>query len=341
MRYLCQLVLFAALLIGCGEQKRSLPNAVGGEGEVLVVMERRHWEGHAGAAVREVLERPIAGLPQREPHFKVAYSAPEGFGDLLVAHHNVLHAEIGPQVEQKGIVQRKDLHALGQLFVQIKAGTPGEWEELFHENGDALVQIFDRHHRERIMRRLEKTANAGLVDEVEGSHAVRLTIPAGYNIKRSANDFIWLQRDQVKKGQGLEHHVIEGILIYHYPYTSDSTFNVQNLVNVRDSVTRIHVEGPAEGSYMIVQRGFEGIDLMPESRAIEIDGRFAYVMRGLFGMHGAKMGGPFISLTTVDEQRGRIVTVEGFAYAPQFDKRELIKELEAIVLSLKISGEGS
>jgi hypothetical protein len=43
------------------------------------------------------------------------------------------------------------------------------------------------------------------------------------------------------------------------------------------------------------------------------------------------MGGPFYSLTIVDEERGRLLTVEGYAYAPYFDKRPYIREVEGVV----------
>jgi hypothetical protein len=33
----------------------------------------------------------------------------------------------------------------------------------------------------------------------------------------------------------------------------------------------------------------------------------------------------------VDEARGRLVTLEGYAYAPYFDKRPYIREVEGIL----------
>ena len=47
------------------------------------------------------------------------------------------------------------------------------------------------------------------------------------------------------------------------------------------------------------------------------------------------MGGPFYSLTLFDERSGDLVTVEGYAYAPYFDKREYMREVESIVRSLR------
>jgi hypothetical protein len=51
-------------------------------------------------------------------------------------------------------------------------------------------------------------------------------------------------------------------------------------------------------------------------------------------MENAFMGGPFVSVTTYDERRGMIVTVEGFVFAPKFDKREYLREVEACVKSM-------
>jgi hypothetical protein len=39
-------------------------------------------------------------------------------------------------------------------------------------------------------------------------------------------------------------------------------------------------------------------------------------------------------LTVYDDARARLVTVEGYVYAPYFDKREYIREVEAVVRSL-------
>jgi hypothetical protein len=59
-------------------------------------------------------------------------------------------------------------------------------------------------------------------------------------------------------------------------------------------------------------------------------------MRGQFRMENDfGFGGPFISLTTLDEKRNRVVTIEGYVFAPNSPKRELIRDLEAILYSLE------
>jgi hypothetical protein len=69
----------------------------------------------------------------------------------------------------------------------------------------------------------------------------------------------------------------------------------------------------------------------PSYEEVEFDGHFALEVRGLWKMENDFMGGPFYSLTIVDEARGRLITVEGYAYAPYFDKRPYIREVEGVV----------
>lgn len=336
------LVLGAGItLTACDEGTRYLPDATGAQGEVLVVMDHAHWEGPPGQAVREVLESSIPGLPQREPRFKVAQSGLDRFGNLLRNHHNILLVEIGGQIDSTGLWTQRDRHARGQLLMHLMARDPMEAIEIMHDRGTRIGDLFDSHERDRVRARLATERDLSIATSVEAAMGVRLHIPKGYRVVKQEQHMAWLQRDRIVAGGGLEHNVIEGLLVYSYPYTSDSTFTVPYLVDKRDEFTKRHVEGPDPGSYMITQRSFEYLDLMPQSRQTEVNSRFAFEMRGLFGMHGAKMGGPFISVSVVDESRGRVLTVEGFVYAPQFNKREYIREMEGILHSLRIVDEPS
>jgi hypothetical protein len=245
----------------------------------------------------------------------------------------VLFADIGGKGE--GLRWRKDLHARGQLVAEVSAPDPVSWMRILNEGGPEILQAFEGHQRARTTQRLVRERDNALVNTLQARYGIRLNIPGGYRIVKETDHFLWLQRDRLMSGSGLEHNVIEGVLVHMHPYSSDSTWNAPYLVELRDSVTRAYVNGPDPGSYMMVQRAFDDIDLMPGGYATDLNGEFAFVMHGLFGMHGAKMGGPFVSLSTLDPSGIRIVTVEGFVYAPQFDKRSYMRELEALVFSLR------
>jgi hypothetical protein len=48
------------------------------------------------------------------------------------------------------------------------------------------------------------------------------------------------------------------------------------------------------------------------------------------------MGGPFISHSTLDTARNEIITVEAYVYNPNNKKRNLMRQMEAIVYSFEL-----
>jgi len=46
------------------------------------------------------------------------------------------------------------------------------------------------------------------------------------------------------------------------------------------------------------------------------------------------MGGPFVSVSTLDAARKRVLTVEGYIYSPRNAKRNYLRQVEAMVYSL-------
>jgi hypothetical protein len=56
-------------------------------------------------------------------------------------------------------------------------------------------------------------------------------------------------------------------------------------------------------------------------------------------MVGDMMGGPFVSHARLDEANQRVIVVEGFVYAPEKDKRNIIRQVEASLYTLKLPGE--
>jgi hypothetical protein len=58
-------------------------------------------------------------------------------------------------------------------------------------------------------------------------------------------------------------------------------------------------------------------------------------MRGVWSVEHDFMGGPFISYTFVDPRNNQILTLMGYVYHPNKKKRNLLRQLEAIIYSVK------
>ena len=66
----------------------------------------------------------------------------------------------------------------------------------------------------------------------------------------------------------------------------------------------------------------------------EIAGKKVYEVRGLWEMRNGALGGPFVSLTSIDSVNNKLIVAEGFVYSPSTDKRDLLRTVEASLRTL-------
>ena len=71
-----------------------------------------------------------------------------------------------------------------------------------------------------------------------------------------------------------------------------------------------------------------------------VNDAYAMEIRGLWKMlEGESMGGPYVSHTRIDELNNRVITIEGFVFAPGKEKRNALRQVEAMVYSFKMPHE--
>ena len=70
-------------------------------------------------------------------------------------------------------------------------------------------------------------------------------------------------------------------------------------------------------------------------RTTTVGKNYAVEMRGLWKTNNITMGGSFISYTIVDQAKNRLYYIEGFVYAPGLNKREFLRELEAVIRTIR------
>jgi PAS domain S-box-containing protein len=63
---------------------------------------------------------------------------------------------------------------------------------------------------------------------------------------------------------------------------------------------------------------------------------FYFTLPCIAKMEGDFMGGPFVSYTFLDPKYKRIVTIDGYVYFPGQDKKNLLRQVEAIIYSFRI-----
>ena len=321
---LAVLTLFSA----CSDKKKELnlkDRSVGGTSEVLFVTQNdEQWNGQMGQAVRDFFEEEQYGLPQPEKTFRVAHININALNDMFKRHRNLIIAEINPELTNPVLETQADWMSSPQYAMKIKAKDAASWIRVFESQKDELKKKFDSNERERFMTFFRPQADPKAIQTVKNVFGCSMIVPDGYYVAVNKDHFMWLRREEADKSFGL--------LIYERPYKDESDLSEERLMKVRDSLTKIYIPGPTDGSYMTLDKEF----IKPAFTTIaDFPAGYAVEMRGLWVTEGEYMAGPYVSYTVVNPTATKLVTVEGFIYYPNKAKRDLLRQLESILWSLK------
>ena len=313
------------LITGCFRQERKglLPMVSGRPGEVLLVIEPYLWESTLGQYFLNFCNEPIEALPADEPSYTLIHIPSDGFNKIFKGHRNIILTEISDRFTEPRIIIQRNVWAHPQLLIKVVGPKDSTTIAYLNENSNKLRNLLLVDERNRIIENYKKNKAKGIDERLKQQHNVSISVPAGYTVGLDSSNFIWLSHEVADMTQG--------VLIYYYPYTDENTFTPTYLVNMRNRFTRQYVPGPIDGSYMKTEDQFPVI--FSENAK---NGEYMVEMRGLWRLEKAFMGGPFISHTILDEPRNRVVTVEGFVYAPSLDKRLYVREVEAILYTFDI-----
>ena len=321
-------VLLACLLVvtGCkNKTKRTLlPNVSGKAGEVLVVIERADWEADLGVAIREALAMDTPYLAQREPLFVLSNVTPGNFGSMFKMHRNLLMVNINPQNATNGIVYKNNVWAQPQALVQINAADAAQALSLFKEGAVNISEFFEQSERDRIIANAKLYEEIALREPVEKVTGGILHFPSGYRCRKYTEDFVWIADEKQYTNQT--------VLIYKYPATlyPESEFSLANIISKRNEIMKANVPGMFDGSYMTTSTAQE-----PVCKSLSYKGRAFMETRGFWEVHGDFMGGPFVSHSFYSPDGKDIIVLEAFVYAPRYDKRQYLRQVESLLYSFE------
>jgi len=311
-----------ALLTGCKNDSRSLlPNVSGKAGEVMVVIEKEDWEGSTGVAIRETLADDTPYLAQREPLFNLSNVPPGSFNNMFKMHRNLVLVNVNPQNTSNGVVYKSNVWARPQALVQINAADSEQAANLFRESSSVIAEFFEQSERDRIIENSKLYEEKDLQEPLKDLTGGYLHFPTGYRLKKWTDSFVWIADEK--------QYTMQTVMAYKFPVRKDP-FSAANLVAERDSVMQANVPGMFEGSYMTTSTAFE-----PVTKSLRYRGRDFVEMRGFWEVHGDFMGGPFVSHAFYSPDGKEIIVLEAFVYAPRYDKRQYLRQVESVLYSFE------
>lgn len=316
--------IFVLLLSACKTKSDgSKPNVGGKAGELLIVIDDKPKASSGGVLLRKIMTQEYLGLPQIEQHFDLSVVPHRALSDFMKTYRNIIITEVSPKVKADTILFYNNLWAKPQGAARITAKDTASLKDLVERNEIRLMSFFNKTERERSIRYFKKYPNPELIKEIKNHWGVKITIPGSFKRNKSNDDFTWMA-EQADWGS-------MGFFIYKVPYVGESSFSKEYLLNKRDSILKLYLPGPTEGSYMTTELNYPILYKQATINKIDVA-----EMRGLWKLQGDMMGGPFISHAHHLPEDNSVLVTEGYVYSPENpDKRDKIRQLEAIMYTIQ------
>lgn len=313
------------LLVSCGKGKGGIKVKVdnfssGKAGEVILIMDNSDWSEAEKGAVRATLSQPQPAINQIEPMFDILEFQNKDFGANFQRHRGIVRFEISDDFPANIINIEKNTWATPQVYVHIKGHDTKECLQLFMDNKELIIDELYDNDLKRLQSTYKNDTDPNTDKIIRGKFGVTLSVPHQYFVASDEPDFLWL-RFRTNRNDRF-------IMIYSTPINKLSD---EHLMNVRDSITKKFIPGAVPGSYPIIARKFG----FPIIEPIMIGNREGVEMRGIWESVNDMMGGPFYSFSFLDPSGNNCITIDGFVYAPDENKRDYLREVESIVKSIR------
>lgn len=299
-----------------------MPSISGKAGEVVVVIHKGNWESEVGSAIRGILAVDEPFLPQKEPMFTLVNIPENAFTSIFQSHRNIIIVKIIPSQGEPKIIFQENVWAAPQIVVTITGAGEDEITTLLQKERDRLSGALLMAERNRNIQNAKRYEDKSLRSVVTEEFGGSPYFPKGYSLKKRTQNFIWISYETTYTNQG--------VLVYRFPYRDSSDFFIDNLVSQRNEILGRNIPGPVDKSYMTTNLLIE-----PGLRWIRYNKRDFAELRGLWEVQNDFMGGPFVSHFFLDKENKFIIALESFVYAPRYDKRNYLRQVESLIYSFE------
>ncbi len=315
------LLLSVLILQSCGGSDYDLwPDATGKPSEMLLIVDDNKWSSAVGDSLKSCFNEGVFGLPQPEPTFDIVRINNKAFSKLFQTHRNILRVKISSQNKENSIKMKRNSWSRPQIYFEVKAKSDADFMEMFKKHKKSIRDSFllaDMQNYARGFKKFRSEEGSRILHD----KGIDLAIPKGFRLNEHRKTFLWFSHETTVLNQGL--------LVFFLNYNDTAQFQYNNLVNQIDSVLKVNVPGE-NNSYMQLEK-FIGA----EYTKYLTNNNFTVKLRGLWETKGFAMGGPYVATAIPEVQRNRITVLLGFVYAPKLKKRNYLRQMEAILSTIK------
>ena len=305
------LLLIPLFILSCSNSP-VLPPSTGAVNEVLIVMDDHLWQGPSGDSLRHYLSADVKGIAWSEPQFNIVQIPLTSYSRIFQTHRNTIVIQAG---DLSKVAMSAPPQAQNQWLAVVEYDNKSHLPILLGQ----YAPIFSDRILEEERKRFKANKRFKPVQQIDDLFGLTLSIPEKYTNVLDTNRFVWYQYSPK------ELETIQGILVYELP--SEIYFGYHALMAARDSLLQAYVPGPTAGSYMTTEYLHYDPYVTTHQQG--------YVVKGLWRLENAFMGGPFITYFIKDSVRQKTLAIEGFLFNPGENKRNLLQEMEWVIADFK------
>ena len=343
---LVTLLSFFGCDIDIKNSKKSVPESIGSESNIIVVTDSSVWANGSKDIVSKIYEKNYPVLNQAEPYYKLLDIKFLEFNSLLkrskvilfvadISRNSKLSRYIKNNIGENGIKKMnqkdgffinfvKNEWASPQLII-VCAGADEEklknglkkYEKILFEKVLAF-EAGEMKKRYAIIKSKDKYKKI-----MKQKFDMDLKVPVDFNLSMEGDSFVCFSKE-IESGYMC-------VSFYLSKYKDTTQFKSTNIIDRRDEVLGKHIQGELNNTYMITEKR-----VPLHEKVFYLDSSYSKQMRGLWRLENDFMGGPFINQTMYNKRKSQLIHVDGFVYAPGKSKKKYMKEIECLLSGIKI-----
>tara|TARA_B100000768_G_scaffold167134_1_gene171026 strand:- start:4406 stop:5434 length:1029 start_codon:yes stop_codon:yes gene_type:complete len=298
--------------------------------EILFALDKKYWKSDLGKTIKRSFEKLVKTTPlPYEKEFDTDFIVPNKILKNIKNNNCFIFVQI-ENYNSKNIspVIKKDFWANGQLIIELKFNSEKAAINYFKYKNSEVKSILKKFNLSKIQKKFSEknSINKELVKSID----LKFKGPDGIKINKKAKNFWWWSKLEIQKDQNGSHEIQKGIVLYQEDYKNKNQFEKSKILSVKDSVGEAYLTGKRDNSFM---KTVENEISKTIDTSYFINNKYVKQIKGCWRMENDKMGGPFISYSWLNSKKTKIITAQGYIYAPNFEKSKYLLELEAIIVS--------
>lgn len=297
--------------------------AIGMPYESFVICDNEAWESGIDSALYRTVGARVAGLPRPESYFYIlGHKSHAEASSMERKYGNLISINIDPIYTEPTLKVEDNVYARPQVVISVNAPTIESAKRFIEEHGAEIAGHFEIGERNRSLADSRRSSMPKLMEQFKKHTGIEMHIPAGFGRANSGDrSLLWFMRDYEKKAQ----YIFAFSQRYNGPEDFEGAALERMLIN---KLAVVHSDKP--GSRLTISQ-----NAPIYWSEIVANGRLWYELRGCWEVTFDQMGGPFVSFSTLDEERGIITTIVFALYAPEEQQRGLMGELEYLIYTAK------